>query len=52
MASGCSFISPLDTALAEVISIHEALSWLKNSPFHNTILETDSLFVYEALSAQ
>ena len=52
IASGCSFTSPLDTALAKAISVREAVSWLKNSPFRNIIFETDSLYVYEVLNSQ
>ena len=50
VASGRSFARPLDGALAEAISVREALSWLKSSPFGQIIVEIDSMQVSQTIS--
>ena len=37
--------------LAEVLSCHEALSWLKRANFSDVLLESDSLLLVQALSS-
>ena len=41
----------MDHALAEAMSLREALSWLKNHPFPSVNIELDSLKVVQAVQS-